>query len=244
MSERRTTAREWALAIGGGLALAAVLVSLWGGEAAPVATSPAPTPTPAPAFAAAAVAARPVAAVAIEGFILRGVMLRAGGGAAIIESSDGRQRLVRRGQPVAPGITLAAIEPGAVLLASAGAEARLVLDADQPRVVAAAPPVPGRLLQARPEELAASADSYRLALRPRRSEGRITGYEVRDAGAVPLFRVAALQPGDVIVAVNGQELMSEEKLLELPAEVAGAYGVELAIVRRGQPLMVKVELVR
>jgi len=234
VAERATTPREWALALGGGLALAGVLIWwLRGPEPAPApaveltATPPVQlAPVPAPVAA-------PAPPVSLEGLVLRGVLLRAGGGAAIIERADGRQRLVRLGGMAAPGLRLSSLSPSGARLASADGEHLLLLE----------PKAEGAETQALqpPTSLAATVNDYRLALQPRREEGRITGWTVRDVSRVPLLQRAGMRPGDVLLAVNGQPLFSSEKLMDIPAEVAPLKEVEVVFERDGTSATVKVE---
>ena len=128
MTARATRPREWVIAVLGGLALSGVLVwVLRGGEtvpdpapvavaAPPMVVAPMVVPAPAPLTAA-----MPGAAADIGEYRLRGVLARAGGGgSAIIEAADGRQRLVREGREVAPGVKLEAVRGDGVVLARGG----------------------------------------------------------------------------------------------------------------------------
>jgi len=74
--------------------------------------------------------------------------------------------------------------------------------------------------------------------------GRITGWRVRDTRQLPLLEMAGLAPGDMLLAVNGQELFSEEKVMDLPGEVAGAHAVTLDYLRNGRAGQTKINLER
>jgi general secretion pathway protein C len=211
--------REWAVAVAGGLALAAGLSWWWlDEEVAPV--PPDLSLLTAVPVAEAVVAAPPVDVSELE---LRGVIWRAEGAAAVIGLADGGQRLVRVGGQVAPGVRLARVEAGRAVLAAGGDEVVLVLD---PGLATA--PVAGRG--------PAGVTDWRLALRAVREEGRIKGWAVREVAEVPLLARAGLVAGDVLLAVNGVELFSEEKLMEMPALAAGAQVVELEF-RRGDEIL-------
>jgi len=232
------------LAVGGGLALCFVLVWWWRGpvgETVPAARPEISTPVPAPLPVAA------VNAVDASGLVLRGVMLRGGGSSAIIERADGRQQLVRRGGMVMPGVRLLKVVPGGVELGLGALGAgRLVLrlDAEGAAPVAAKGADRGDVVRARPQELAASVSAWRLALVAKNEGGRITGWVVRDVSQVPVLRLAGLVPGDVLLAVNEQPLFSEEKVMELPDEVAGAYAVVLDYSRDGRAARARIDLKR
>jgi general secretion pathway protein C len=77
---------------------------------------------------------------------------------------------------------------------------------------------------------------FRTGLAPRKENGRITGFAVRPGARLGVLQRAGLQPGDVIVAVNGQAFESEEKVLELSGELAGSYEAEIDYLRGGKPM--------
>lgn len=231
-SRRATTPREWAIAVIAGLALSAVLVWTLRGsdDPAPVQLTapPALLPVPAPAPAAAA-PAQPMAAPG--DLTLRGLIVRPGAPpAAIIEDGDGRQRLVRVGSPVGRGSSVEAIDAGGVVVTGSGGSQRLAMvDA-----VATAESPPAAARSAPLKALAATANDYRLAMKPKKVGGQTIGYVISDTSRLPAFRMAGLLPGDVLISVNGSGVTSEEKLLEMPAEIAGAYAVDVVFERAGQ----------
>ena len=59
---------------------------------------------------------------------------------------------------------------------------------------------------------------------------------------LPLLEQAGVRPGDVIVAVNGQAMMSEEKVLELSEEIATSYIAEFDYLRDGKRMKGKMEI--
>lgn len=175
--------------------------------------------------------------VSTEDLTLYGV---SGGGseglAAIIGAASGSQRLVRIGRDYRPGLTLKEVGPSHAVLASAGQDTRLELNrfagASEPgggqAKASAASPAP-------PIARMGGMDSldFRLGMAPRRSGGRIDGFSLKRGADLPVLRQAGLQPGDVIVAVNGQPFDSAEKLSELPREIAGSYIAEFEFERGG-----------
>jgi general secretion pathway protein C len=238
VAERATTPREWAIAVAGGLALSAVLVWVLRGsgpEPAAVELSAAPAAAPvavvAPVMAPVAQVAAPAPAPVI-GLTLRGLIVRPGAAAAaIIESADGRQRLVRAGSGLGGGLRVESIDAAGVVIAGAGGRQTLALP-DSP---ARPEPAAGAGVASAPlKALAASANDYRLAMKPRKVGGQTTGYVVTDVTRLPAFRMAGILPGDVVISVNGTGILSDEKLLEMPAEIAGAYAVDVVFERAGQ----------
>jgi general secretion pathway protein C len=249
MAGRATRPIEWVIAIAGGLALAALLVwILRGDDMVPAADLPAPAPAPAPAPTAPASIAPPPAAappalaappppasVDLSAIQLRGIVNRPAGASAMLEIAGSRQRLVRVGSLVMPGVEVTAIGADEVTL-MAGGDAR-VLRFDAAPASAPGPAVaeapPAAAADARIAQLAATSADWRIGLAAERRDGRIIGYRVVDSARLPLLRRAGLQAGDVVTAINGTGLTSEEKVIELPAEIAGAYTVELSFLRGG-----------
>ncbi|MFC4728788.1 type II secretion system protein N [Coralloluteibacterium thermophilus] len=174
-----------------------------------------------------------VAAQAPTGLTLHGVRVAAGGGSAILADADGRQSAYAVGDTVAPGLVLARVAADHVVLRGGGGERRL----DLPATAALPLPVPAALPTGTPAVAASRAgvDPQRLlaetGLRARSEGGRIDGYELIPRGDGGLLRAAGLQPGDVLLAVNGNTL-DPERLAELEQELAGRGAATLTI-RRG-----------
>lgn len=188
---------------------------------------PAPSPPVAP----------PVASALVDGLMLQGVMGGGPGrGAAIIAFPDGSHRLVRVGREFLPGVTLSEVGLRHVVLATAGGAMRLefnkaAVSAGGAATPAVAGPEGGEEARRQRETL-----EFRTGLAPRKENGRITGFAVRPGARLGLLARAGLQPGDVIVAVNGQAFESEEKVLELSGELAGSYEAEIDYLRGGKPM--------
>lgn len=242
---RATTPREWALAVLGGLALSAMLV-LWlrppsasnsRSQIAPPAAAP---PAQLPPVAQPATSPSPSPPT----LLLRGILARNSGGSAIFEEENGSQRLVATGRTAAPGWRLKALSATSVTLESqSGALHVLRFETGESTATSAQVAAP-TALKATPAALAATSTAYRLALRPIAGETELQGWTLQTPETIPLFRLAGLQPGDTLLAINGQPLFSEEKVLELPGEIAGANAVDIAFRRNGQKATVRVTLVR
>lgn len=253
MAEARATTRtQWAIAVGGGLLLSAALV-LW--------LRPAPSSAPSVTLAAAPSVATqpqapqpyatplPAAQAPPPALILRGILAHGSGGSAILEDAKGGQRLVAVGRPVAAGWRLVRLSPSAATFeADAGNLHILQFENGQsnaaPTAPAAPTTAPTTALKATPESLIASSTAYRLALRPIRGETDVTGWTVQSPETIPLFRLAGLQPGDTLLSVNGQPLISQEKIIDLPSEIAGANNLSVEYSRAGQKTTVQIDLIR
>lgn len=168
----------------------------------------------------------------------------AGGGSAIIGLADGRQISVGVGEAVEPGLTLQSVGADHVVLSRNGALSRLIF-AETP-VGAAAPPPPPATPQvvappapaAAPAAAAAVVDPARLmaqaSLRPRIRGLGINGFTVSAAGDGAALKAAGLQSGDVILAVNGTELNSLDRIADLRRDLANSPTAEIRYERGGQ----------
>jgi membrane-associated protease RseP (regulator of RpoE activity) len=240
------TPAEWAMAIGGGLLLALGLVwVLRSGSDAPerpsavAAVTPPPTlpvlqsaappafAMPLPQVPGSSAFAAPAPAAMLHGLKLRGIIARGAGtaGAAILETPDGRQRLVRIGQAPAPGVRLVAVGAASVTLATA--DQRLQLDFGDARPAASAAPPPA-------DERTRKIMGWKLALEPRRLQGRINGFTVLPGPLPPALERAGLRAGDVLLSVNQNQLNNLERVTDLADEVGGSYTAEFVFERGGQ----------
>lgn len=82
-----------------------------------------------------------------------------------------------------------------------------------------------------------------LALSPRLREGRPAGYTITPRGAqgAAILARAGLQPGDVILTIDGSEL-NRERMSELPEILAAATHVDLSYERGGQTLTTRLRM--
>jgi len=173
----------------------------------------------------------------------------AGGGSAIIGLADGRQVSVGVGEEVEPGLVLRSVAPDHVTLARGTALSRLIFS-DVPVGVAPPPPPPPGPQTVTPAPAAAApatvapavasgpaVDPARLmaqaGLRPRMRGLRMDGFTVSGGGDGAVLRAAGLQPGDVILAVNGQPLDSVERIAALRGQLANSSSAELRFERDG-----------
>ncbi len=158
-----------------------------------------------------------------------------GRGSAIIQLPDGRQLSFMVGEEVMPGVTLAAVGFDNVTISRGGAQEQIFLDQSTPAPVAGADPngsapvPPGAPPQVvTPQGPAAMAGLINFM--PRMAGGRVNGVVVtpgNDGGRA--FAGAGFQPGDVIVAVNGQRVTT----LEQARAAMGAGGTVSVMVERG-----------
>lgn len=170
----------------------------------------------------------------------------AGGGSAIIGLADGRQVSVGVGEEVEPGLVLRGVGPDYVTLARGTSLSRLIFS-DVPVGAAPVPPPPPVPQTVTPTpapapasavSTGASVDPARLmaqaGLRPRMRGARLDGFTVSGSGDPAVLQASGLQPGDVILAVNGQALDSLEKISALRGRLANSSVAEIRYERDGQ----------
>ncbi|MFC5388807.1 type II secretion system protein N [Brevundimonas bullata] len=176
-----------------------------------------------------------------------------GGGSAIIGLPDGRQVSVGVGETISEGLTLASVGADFVTVSRGGSVSRLVFT-ETPAGAAPPPPPPSTTQVMAPPggapapvsaaSLAAAAptgpvvDPKRLmaqaSLRPRMDGLRIKGFTLAARGDGAALQAAGLQSGDVILAVNGNELNSLQGLSQLSGELSGSSPAEIRFERNGQ----------
>ena len=168
-----------------------------------------------------------------------------GRGSAIVGLPDGTQRSFGVGEEIIPGVTLAAVGFDNVTINRAGAMEQIFLDQSQPAQAAGTaqpgqPPAPAQAAPPPPPIVATPAPPANapLSLQPRVNNNQITGLIVApggDGGAA--YRAAGFQPGDVIVAVNGQRVTGADQALTLFRQAGGS--VTLMVDRGGRAVPVR-----
>lgn len=232
-------ARRATLLLAGVTVSVATLIAFW-----PAAD---PTPATAPPTANAAPLPAPIAPPAnlpppptgqASSLKLHGVLGHEDGrGTAIIGLPDGRHLLIGTGREVLPGVRLRSLRPDAAVLSDNGHPVELALSTPETPVGPGTVPAPSSPAAAQARE----ALGYRLGLKAERSGDRVRGYRIAPNASLPLFEKAGLQAGDLVLSINGQMLDGEERLLELPAELAAASAIEIDYERAGQRAKATVE---
>ena len=170
---------------------------------------------------------------AANGLRLFGVRVTGGGGSAIIAGPDGRQAAFAIGDTVAPGTILQAVAADHVILESGGRRSNLFFPRPDPGATGAvsAPlqPSPAGL------SLPPAGLSIQTSLEPRLQNGRVNGFSVLPGGpAAQVIRDAGIQPGDVLLSVNGTALSTPEKASDLASQLATAGSTVVQYERGGQ----------
>jgi general secretion pathway protein C len=162
-----------------------------------------------------------------------------GRGSAIIQLPDGRQLSFGVGEEIMPGVTLAGVGFDNVTISRGGAQEQIFLDQSQPAPLAGVDPngttpvPPGtqpQVVTPQGPQLTGANMAGAINFMPRMAGGGVNGVMVapgNDGGRA--FGAAGFQPGDVIVAVNGQRVTS----LEQARAAMGAGGTVSVMVERG-----------
>ena len=196
--------------------------------AAPVITT---APPPPPSAAPVVPPASPV------GLVLNGVFRGgSGGGSAVIGFPGGGQRLVRIGKQIQPGLTLKDVGDTFAVISTTGGDYRLAFGQPAELQASAPPAAPAPDQQVQKQETMA----LRLGLDPVQTNGRISGYRIKQGVDLPHLNRAGLQPGDVILGVNGSAL-DEERLMELSWQIANSTRTEFEFMRGGRKMKVALE---
>ncbi len=69
-------------------------------------------------------------------------------------------------------------------------------------------------------------------------DGKPNGFKLYAIRPDSVYSTIGLQNGDTVSAINGQEINSPEKAFELYAKLRTASGLQISIVRRGQPMTI------
>lgn len=75
-----------------------------------------------------------------------------------------------------------------------------------------------------------------------REDGQIVGYKIRPGRDRELFESLGLEAGDVVMAVNGTELSSPQKVMELYRNMGDTSSASLLIKRGDQELNIDIDL--
>lgn len=183
---------------------------------------------------------QPVAPSQAGGWRLFGLRLDSTGGSAILGRDNGPQASYRAGDELATGVVLAKVASDHVQLREGGALRRVELPSQAPTAGVTAPPagqLPSALPTAAPTGATPTVDPSRLleqtGLQARNEAGRVTGYALMPGGNEALLRLAGLQPGDVLLSINGQAL-DPEHLPEVQAQLKNESRAVVSFQRDGQ----------
>ncbi len=159
-----------------------------------------------------------------------------GRGSAIIATPDGLQSSFLVGETIAPGVTLKAVGFDDATLTTDAGEEKLFIDQSAGGTPVTPPAESGSPSQFVPIT-AATAPPPRLAADlsavPRMKGADITGFVLAPMGSGKAFGAAGLQPGDVLISVDGAPISSIRDPASLVQRL-DAGGVGIGVERDGK----------
>ena len=162
-----------------------------------------------------------------------------GEGSAIIKSQDGDQKLVKIGDRVANGVTLAAVYPDRLEVNRAGVREAIYLRPQRER--GSQPSGAVRASVSQTTTAGPDIDLTKFNLTPVRRERRIIGFQIPDPLPLQLLG-SGVEAGDILTHVNNEPLTSFERLEEIGEELSGTSQLALGLERRGERLTLTVNL--
>lgn len=179
---------------------------------------------------------------------LRGVYVSEGGGGAIIAGANGREQFYAVNAKLPGGATLKEVHPTNVVLLRSNRLETLELPKESIDMGRSTSPVSSRSsLNSRTAGRQKSLREYRreltrepqrladaINMAPYSERGRFVGYRVNPGRDRALFDRVGLLPGDIVTAVNGIQLDTPAKGLNVLQTLQQAKSVRLDIKRNGR----------
>lgn len=170
-----------------------------------------------------------------------------GRGSAIIGLPDGSQQSFAVGDQILPGVTLTAVSFDGITIARGGAAEQLFLDQSTPAQTVSAVPTGSSAAIAPPApqgQATAAALVAGTQLSPRIAEGAVTGVTLQPTGDGAAFRAAGLQPGDVLVSVNGQPIRDAADAQRFGQIIQQDGGAGIEVERGGARVALRVQVAK
>lgn len=157
-----------------------------------------------------------------------------GRGSAIIATPDGVQTSYAVGDTVQPGVVLTAVGFDSVTITRGGVSEKLFIDQS-----AGGAPITPETAGSRSGAAGASL-ANEVNVTPRLQGNSLTGYTLTPKATGAAFAAAGLQPGDVLVSVDGATVTS----LKDPAGLLQQFdsgGITITVERGGKPVSLRIE---
>lgn len=172
---------------------------------------------------------------------------------AAVVNLGAKDQMVRAGEEISKGVTLAEVAPDHIVISRSGAREKIALErytpvaanASSPRTAPASGGFRLNVSSTAPNGYSLSRQELNTVLQdPRQMEflGRIGvapggGVRIDDAGANTLAGKLGLKAGDVISAINGQPVNSAGDLARLYSQFNTLASVRVEVKRGGAPTM-------
>lgn len=168
---------------------------------------------------------------------------------AIIARAGGEERSYRVGDEITSGVTLSGIYPDRVILERNGRYETLRLPRERMAIPAPGPArqgsaAGGEILARYREQVLANPRSLIELVRPvpHRENNRFVGFRLYPGSKPALFRQLGLRPGDLVTAVNGIELDSPARGMQLLNDLRSSGSLAVTIRRGGEQLQLDFNL--
>lgn len=174
-----------------------------------------------------------------------------GRGSAIVALPDGTQASYSVGEEILPGVILKSVAFDNVMILRGGVEERLYLDQSEPAAVISAPPAAASVTTASLDPFAAAATGGAVTpaalasetqMIPRIANGTVTGLTLQPRGSGEAFRAAGLQPGDILVAVNGTRVANAEAAERFEQQLGQGGAATIEVERGGRIVALRVQV--
>ena len=178
----------------------------------------------------------PATAVSTLGLTLLGtrVDMVSGRGSAIIAAEDGKQSSYIVGEEIVPGVTLKSVAFDEVVLDRGGSAESLFLDQSSGSIPVT--PDSSGIVASAMSKVRLAAD---ILITPRLRGTTITGFVLTPKSSGAAFSAAGLQPGDVLVSVDGAPVSTISDPASLRQRL-DAGGVTAGIERGGQAMTLRI----
>lgn len=176
------------------------------------------------------------AAVSSLDLVISGIRVDtvSGRGSAIIATSGGAQASYAVGDTIQPGVILKSVDFDSVTIDRSGTPEKLFIDqsaGETPLATAADAAINGQTTGTR---LAAD-----VTVTPRLQGNNLTGYILTPKGSGAAFAAAGLEPGDVLVSVDGATVASLKDVAGISQQL-DAGGIEISVERAGRPISIRI----
>ena len=168
---------------------------------------------------------------------------------AIIAQAGGAERSYRVGDEIGPGVTLSEIYPDRVILERNGRYETLRLPRERMAGPDPGPAVQGsaagsEILARYRDRVLANPRSLIELVRPvpHQENSRFVGFRLYPGSRPELFRELGLRPGDLVTAVNGIELDSPARGMQLLNDLRTSSSLVVTIRRGDQQLQLDFNL--
>ncbi|MCF6323259.1 MAG: type II secretion system protein GspC [Gammaproteobacteria bacterium] len=178
---------------------------------------------------------------------LRGVFVADGGGGAIIAEANGKERYYAVNSRISGGVVLSEVHPTRVVLKRNNSLEILELPKSSIKTASSSTRAGNRSSRTGARAAPMSLKQYRkdllkepqrltdaIKMTPKSERGKFIGYQVKPGRDRALFDRVGLMSGDIVTAVNGIQLDTPAKGLNVLRSLQTANSVTLDIKRNGR----------